>query len=115
MEIAKNSFTFMFLQRGSTISHLYRQPWSRSQNPSSRRGNRVPTSSRMVQLRNRFHRQFAAVSTSARNLEFPVDMDIEMVSFFTPVFCSFLFSFFFKPLLVNFYVICARHVMYIPF
>nr|XP_048333427.1 E3 ubiquitin-protein ligase RLIM isoform X3 [Ziziphus jujuba var. spinosa] len=67
--------------RGPTMSHLYRQPRSRSSpNPSSRRGNqgRVPTSTRMAQLRNRFHRQSAAASTRARNLQFPLDMDLDM-------------------------------------
>lgn len=80
LEIVKNNFIFM-LQRG--------QPRSRfSQNPSSRRGaqRQVPT----VQLRNRFHRQSTAASTRARNLQFPLDMDLDMVSFSTP-FC-YIFS-----------------------
>ncbi|PON66110.1 43kDa postsynaptic protein [Trema orientale] len=74
--------------RGSMMSQLQRQPRSRSslnrsnrtQNHPNRRATqtRVPSSSRMAQLRNRMYRQHFAVSNRGRNLQFPLDMDLDM-------------------------------------
>lgn len=52
------------------------------QNHSNRRGTqaRVATSSRMAQLRTRFRNQSPRVSTRGRNMRFPLDMDLDMVS-----------------------------------
>lgn len=74
--------------RGSVMSHLPRQPRlrtsqsrsNRTQNQSNGRGTqaRVPSSSRMAQLRGRNDRQRPAVSARARNLHFPLSMDLDM-------------------------------------
>lgn len=74
--------------RGSVISHLHRQPRSRTfQNRSNRTQNqpnrrwaqtRVPSSSRMAQMRGRSGRQRPAVFSSASDLHFPLGMDLDV-------------------------------------
>lgn len=39
---------------------------------------RVPTSSRITQLRNRFSRHSSTASSNGRNVQFPMDMDLDM-------------------------------------
>lgn len=62
--------------------HSYRQPQSRLlQNSSNRRGTRarVHTDNGVAQLRSRLVNRSRAAPSRARNFQFPLDMDLDMV------------------------------------